>query len=128
MPPGINTYSESCTNDSGAPITLVSLMPHAHVYGTHFKATIVPAAGGSVLVLDQPYDFNYQVRYDAFGTVMSAGDQITTSCTFSNSSGGNVAYGLSTQQEMCYVFALAYPYGALDDGVLSLLGASNTCW
>jgi hypothetical protein len=29
---------------------------------------------------------------------------------------------------MCYQFALSYPYGALNNGVLSLIGATNTCW
>jgi hypothetical protein len=29
---------------------------------------------------------------------------------------------------MCYQFAYSYPVGALNNGVFSLTGATNTCW
>ena len=45
-----------------------------------------------------------------------------------NISSGNVAFGPSTEQEMCYQFAFSYPAGALENGILSLVGATNTCW
>jgi hypothetical protein len=60
--------------------------------------------------------------------VMHAGDRITSTCTFENTTTGNVAFGQSTHKEMCYQFAFAYPYGALNNGVVSLIGATNTCW
>ncbi len=34
----------------------------------------------------------------------------------------------SGMQEMCYQFTISYPYGALNNGVISLIGATNTCW
>ena len=40
----------------------------------------------------------------------------------------SVAFGPSSNQEMCYNFAYSYPAGALDNGVPSLVGATNTCW
>ena len=57
-----------------------------------------------------------------------AGDVIESTCTFNNTTTSSVAFGQSTEQEMCYQFALAYPYDALNNGVLSLIGATNTCW
>jgi len=60
--------------------------------------------------------------------VLNAGDSITSSCTFNNTTSGVIDFGQSTKQEMCYQFTFAYPYGALNNGVLSLIGASNTCW
>lgn len=45
-----------------------------------------------------------------------------------NTSDYGVAFRPSTDPEMCYQFAFAYPAGALENGVLSLVGATNTCW
>ena len=39
-----------------------------------------------------------------------------------------MAFGQPTTSEMCYQFAIAYPYDALNSGNLSLIGATNTCW
>jgi hypothetical protein len=74
-----------------------------------------------------PFDFNYQVHYDADVTLMP-GDTIQSFCEFRNDTDHSTPFGPSTKQEMCYQFAFSYPAGALDNGVVSLIGATNTCW
>jgi hypothetical protein len=43
--------------------------------------------------------------------LLNAGDTITTTCTFAQP----MTVGESTTAEMCYLFTLAYPKGALAD-------------
>lgn len=129
MPPGMHDFGGTCLNDSGAPITILGFTPHMHTIGIHMKSEVMRAAGGTEVVFDKPFQFDYQVNYMMDPPiVLQPGDSIKSTCTFLNDSGGNVAFGQSTGQEMCYQFALAYPYGALNNGVPSLIAATNTCW
>jgi hypothetical protein len=81
------------------------------------------------MAFDHPFQFDYQTNYRLNPTlVLQPGDAITSTCTYQNTGVGTVGFGQSTKQEMCYQFALSYPYQALDNGVLSLIGATNTCW
>jgi hypothetical protein len=109
------------------PIHIFMLWPHMHTYGRHMHSAVTRADGTSQDVFDKPFDFNYQITYEA-GIDLYPGDTITSTCTFNNTSDASVAFGPSTMQEMCYQFAFSYPAGALDNGVLSLVGATNTCW
>jgi hypothetical protein len=127
MPPGEHQFGGTCLNDSGAPITIFFFWPHMHEIGIHMRSVVQRAAGGMEEVFNMPFDFNYQIHYDA-NVVLLPGDRITSTCTFRNTTAGNVAFGPSTNQEMCYQFAFSYPVGALDNGVPSLIGATNTCW
>ncbi|MDH5673755.1 MAG: hypothetical protein OEZ06_16485 [Myxococcales bacterium] len=130
MGPGMHDKFGTCINDSGAPITIVAFLPHLHTYGINMRSE-VQRVGSTTweTVFDQPFDFNWQVHYMMDPPiVLQPNDAIKSTCTFFNDSGGTVAFGQSTNQEMCYQFAFSYPAGALDNGVLSLIGATNTCW
>jgi hypothetical protein len=85
--------------------------------------------GKTEMVFDKPFVFNQQVNYkeDPF-LILNPGDKIESTCTWTNPSANVVGFGQSTHDEMCYQFTAAYPYGALNNGVLSLIGATNTCW
>jgi len=130
MPPGQSEFGGTCTNNSGAPITIFGFSPHEHLLGINMRSVVQRAAGGAPeTVFDHPFLFDHQVNYMMDPPiVLQPGDKITSTCTFNNTTPANVAFGQSTKQEMCYQFALAYPYGALNNGVLSLIGATNTCW
>jgi hypothetical protein len=92
-------------------------------------SVIKRANGMNETVFDKPFDFNHQVHYPQDPLiVLPPGETITSTCTFDNTTNNSVAFGPSTEQEMCYQFAFSYPAGALDNGVLSLIGATNTCW
>jgi hypothetical protein len=120
----------TCLNDSGAPITIIGFTPHMHEIGSHMKSVVMPAAGGSPeTVFDEPFQFDYQTNYMLDPVVvLQPNDRITSTCTWTNDTTGLVRFGQSSKAEMCYQFALAYPYGALNNGVISLIGATNTCW
>jgi hypothetical protein len=128
MPAGqMSEFSGTCQNVSGAPINIVRFWPHMHQWGRNMKSTVVRATGATENVFEMPFDFNYQISYEAT-VVLQPGDAITSTCTFDNQSAAPVAFGPSSDQEMCYQFAFSWPAGALDNGVLSLVGATNTCW
>jgi Copper type II ascorbate-dependent monooxygenase, C-terminal domain len=133
MPPKVESkFSGTCAPGrmgmtGNEPIRIFSLWPHMHKLGRHMKSVVTRANGMTEEVFNKPFDFNYQVTYDA-SIDLHPGDTITSTCTFMNTSDYSVAFGPSTEQEMCYQFAFAYPAGALQNGVLSLVGATNTCW
>jgi len=123
--------SGTCVNDSTGPITIIGFTPHMHTIGIHMQSEVM-RAGGSTMenVFDMPFQFDYQTNYmlQAPGVVLMPGDSITSTCTWENKGFSSVGFGQSTTSEMCYQFALSYPYGALNNGVVSLIGATNTCW
>jgi hypothetical protein len=133
MPPGQRSdfegtcypSREGMTNDD--PIRIFTLWPHMHKYGRNMRSTVNRADGRVEEVFNKPFDFNQQITYDA-AIDLFPGDSITSTCTFDNTSDFAVAFGPSTEQEMCYQFAFSYPAGALDNFVFSLVGATNTCW
>jgi len=128
MPPGMSSKSGTCTNNSGAPITIIGFSPHMHTIGIHMKSEVMHA-GQSQTIFDQPFVFDSQVNYMLHPAYQfQPGDSITSTCTFNNTTAGVVDFGQSTTSEMCYQFTIAYPYGALNNGVISLIGATNTCW
>jgi hypothetical protein len=128
MPPGYKgEFSGTCPNDSAEPIHIFFFWPHMHETGRHMRSVVNRVGGMQEEVFDMPFDFNYQVHYDA-EVVLQPGDTITSFCSFENNTDLYVPFGPSTKQEMCYQFAFSYPAGALDNGVFSLIGASNTCW
>lgn len=130
MPAGRSSdFSGTCVNDSGAPITIMGWNPHMHLLGTNMKSVVTKANGQTETIFDHPFLFDHQVNYFLNpGYVLQPGDKITSTCTFNNTTTAPVAFGQSTKQEMCYQFTFSYPYGALNNGVLSLIGATNTCW
>lgn len=130
MPAGQRSeFTTGCTNNTAAPITIIGFNPHMHLLGVNMKSAVQRSTGAPETVFDEPFVFDQQVNYDMDPyVVLQPGDRIDTTCTFDNTTTANVAFGQSTNQEMCYQFAVSYPYGALNNGVLSLIGATNTCW
>jgi hypothetical protein len=100
-----------------------------HLLGVNMKSVVTHAGGGTETVFDHPFQFDHQVNYLLNPTYeLKPGDKITSTCTFNNTTSAPVAFGQSTTAEMCYQFTFGYPYGALNNGVISLIGATNTCW
>lgn len=102
------TWTGVCAPISQEPIHIVGVSPHMHLTGTHMKGTITRANGKKVTLHDEDFDFNYQRSYRK-NAVLMPGDTITTECTYSQP----MSFGESTQSEMCYLFTMAYPKGAL---------------
>jgi hypothetical protein len=126
---GVSQFVSACANDSGEPVTLVAFQPHMHRYGIRVTSVVEHAGGGAETVFDEPFTFG-QARAYALDprSVMAPGDSIRSTCTYENTTGMHVTFGQSASTEMCNQFAYAYPATALENGVISLIGANNTCW
>ena len=71
-----------------------------------------------IVMHDQPFKFGEQGSYGLDPPVMiTAGDTVTTTCTFDNDTSRNITFGESTENEMCFNFASYYPKGALICGL-----------
>jgi hypothetical protein len=106
------TWTGTCKPMSSEPIHILSVWPHMHLQGRHMKGTINRANGTKEILHDKDFDFNYQSLYKKNVTLMP-GESIVTECTYSKP----MSFGEATTDEMCYLFTMAYPKGALaDDG------------
>jgi len=109
------------------PIHVMSITPHMHQYGTHFKVELQGTDGSRQAIFDRPFDVGNQTWAETLVDI-PAGASLRTTCTFSNTSNALVPYGGPfSGGEMCYGFVLHYPARALDNGTRSLLGARNSC-
>ena len=114
-------------------IHLMALTPHMHLSGTHSKLILNRASGEAVTLFDEPYDFAEQRTFDlprdgsAPDVVMKPGDTLTSVCTFENESDAPIAAGIRTEDEMCQPMVVAWPAGALSNGLIpsTLLLASE---
>ena len=109
LPPNqISAQSGTCTVSGSQK--LFALFPHMHQLGTHFKTTLT--VGGVDQVLhDEVYDFEHQAVKEFNPISLSAGDKITTECTWNNTTTSVVGYGESSTTEMCYSILYRYPRG-----------------
>jgi hypothetical protein len=124
----IASHDSVCLNDSGSPISIAAIAPQMRRIGVHMQVVIEHLAGGTTVVHDHPFDYGWFALHSATA-LMQPGDGIRTECTFDNPYDfTSVGYGQSIVQETCYAFALSYPPRALDNGIGSLIGATNTCW
>ena len=87
-----------------------AVWPHMHQTGTEFRIDTTHASSTSTL-LDWNWNFNDQALYfPSNGTLSySAGDTITTTCTYVNTGANPVTFGELTGNEMCFDFFYYYP-------------------
>jgi hypothetical protein len=107
------------------PIHILYSWPHMHKLGRHMKSVVMRAAGGTDVLYDGDFSFNFQVTHDS-PLLLQPGDKITTTCSFENTTDSAVSFGQSTDKEMCFNFAYAWPGHALDNAG-DIGGATNTC-
>lgn len=114
----------TCLPRASEPIHIISAMPHMHLLGTQMKVTVNRVGGAAEVVHDEAFSFQNQ-RFYTEDIVINPGDAITTACTYR----APAFFGRGTNEEMCYWFALAYPAGALTDGlpVGAVTHGSNAC-
>jgi hypothetical protein len=114
----------TCVPTASEPIHIVGVSPHMHLKGKHMKGIVNRANGSSETLHDGAFSFNDQTFYPKDLTLMP-GDTITTTCEWSSLA----TFGKKTSDEMCYMFTLAYPKGALADGKVqgTSLHGSGAC-
>jgi hypothetical protein len=109
------------------PINVLYSWPHMHKLGTHLKSVVNRAAGGTETLYDGAFNFEFQVVYDTPMQLMP-GDTITTTCMFNNTTDRQIAFGASTQMEMCFNFTYAWPAHALDNPAAAIGASPNSCF
>jgi hypothetical protein len=119
------TAGSICNPNKGMwPITILRTWPHMHKYGRRMKTEITRAGGQKQMLINEPFDFDYQKGYPANPpVVLNQGDSLATTCDFQNTSSSVVTFGPNTEQEMCYNFVVAYPARALTSAGLM----ANSC-
>ncbi len=107
LPPGEQTtLSGRCVFNNDA--TVISVWPHMHQVGVHMKVTH-EAAGGDVVLHDQPFSFAEQTNWPITPEVVKAGEDILTECTWDNTTGATIYFGDSSEAEMCFSGLYRYP-------------------
>ncbi len=101
-------WSGTCAPLGQQPIHILAVVPHMHKQGVHMKGTITRKDGKKEVLHDEPFDFEYQRLYEK-DVWLQPGESILTECTFAQP----MSFGTSTDAEMCYLFTVAYPKGAL---------------
>lgn len=133
MPPHqMSTFSGTCPPsrkgmNATDPINIIMWTPHMHQLGVRMQSFVNRKGGMRETVFDKPFDFNQQLHYPADVKLMP-GDTLTATCTFNNTTNMGVPFGESSDTEMCYQFVTSWPAHALENGVASLIGATNVCW
>jgi hypothetical protein len=109
----------TCNITGNAPITLLSVSPHAHKNAKHMKFTVERANGEKIVMHDEPFNFEEQTSYALKPpVVLKSGDRVITTCTFTNPEDRAITFGEDTGNEMCFNFAVYEPMGALTCGGL----------
>ena len=100
-------YSASSTSTLPAGKTLIAIFPHMHQLGTHFRSEIVRGTG-SVVLWDEDYQFESQEFALITPVPVLGGDQVTTTCTWVNTTEAPVRWGDSSKAEMCFSILMSY--------------------
>lgn len=90
------------------PIHLIGVIPHMHKLGVRAFLSVNRNYTERVL-LDVPYTFKDQRVHPMDDVLIHSGDVVTTRCTWNNTTGRLVDYGMSSDQEMCANFGLYWP-------------------
>jgi hypothetical protein len=110
IPPGAQRLEikSTCTVRSTEPVTIITSSPHMHGLGVHAKLSVQRADGKTEMIHDKSFNFEEQTTWP-INTVVNNGDRVTTTCVYTNDRGQRVGFGLNTEDEMCFNFALYYP-------------------
>jgi len=88
------------------------VQPHMHQTGVHMKGVAHSSVAGDVVLRDGTYDFESQLVYSIKEVPMKRGDVVDVECTFDNQTAGPIAFGESSDQEMCFLVLHRYPAAA----------------
>ncbi|MEY4582049.1 MAG: hypothetical protein RL701_6752 [Pseudomonadota bacterium] len=109
------------------PVHIIGFWPHMHQLGTGMEAWVKHPDGTKEKIFDKPFDFNRQIHYMQ-NYDLQPGDALQAVCHYNNTTDYGIPFGESSNSEMCYLFTMSWPSHALENGVPSLIGATNTCW
>jgi hypothetical protein len=116
-PNGTAVAGDTCTPNTGQQATILRVWPHMHLTGTHAKMDLIRPGAPPQTLHDGDFAFENQTMYELPAPVtVNPGDRLDVRCTFENREPRVINFGEGSTEEMCYVFTLAYPAGALHNG------------
>lgn len=108
------TAGDTCTPNQGKAATILRVWPHMHLTGTHATLDLIRQNGAREKIHDGDFSFHNQTMYELPQPVtVNPGDRLDAKCTFQNREARTINFGEGSTEEMCYIFTLAYPAGAL---------------
>jgi hypothetical protein len=125
-PGGVGTCSNLFKDSDSGTATIITSAPHMHKLGTGFTTEQIRDGERIAYVSNVPtgsWRFDGQTHYPhsevspgGSRILVEPGDQLITTCYYSNPSPFPVGFGGSTEAEMCYDFVVAYPIAQLRRG------------
>jgi hypothetical protein len=118
VPAKATDYSSpsKCTAQvTGGSAYFLGTSPHMHKLGVHGYLGH-SRAGVQTVLHDDVFDFNDQRIYPLQNFEVKSGDELTTTCTYTNPTNQAVTFGENTGNEMCFNFTTYYPMGNLTCG------------
>lgn len=107
--------------DMRGPTSFFAVFPHMHQLGTHIRVW-ADVGGAEMVVHDADYLFEAQ-GFTSFNPIaLATDDSIHVECTYNNTTGGEVGFGDSSTEEMCFAISYRYP-PAPDDSIPGAI-----CW
>jgi len=107
VPPGVSTQSGGCAMNGD--VTIFAVGPHMHQLGIEMKVTANSTPEGTTVLHDDLYTFYEQRLYPITPIQMNQGDMLNVDCKYNNTTGSNVTFGDSSNQEMCFATLYRYP-------------------
>ncbi len=103
------------------------MAPHMHELGRFAKAELVRPDGTLQTLHEGAFDFSEQTAYFQDNVWVEPGSSIRTTCTWDTSR--KIVFGFASDEEMCFIYTLAYPVGALSGAGLEkgVVGGELNC-
>lgn len=90
--------------------SLFALWPHMHKLATHQKIELLRGNDPPVILHDMPYDFEEQKYWLQSPEIqLQPQDRIRVTCKYNNTTMGQVGFGDSSDEEMCFGGMYRYP-------------------
>jgi hypothetical protein len=101
--------------------------PHMQELGRHAKIEVLRKNGMVEKVHDANFDFQEQTAYFQPELWLEQGESIRTTCSWSKTR--RIVFGFASDEEMCFVYTLSYPVGALagQGGEFGVTGGNLNC-
>jgi hypothetical protein len=114
LPPHqLTTVTGQCTPKASVPVHIIQQSPHMHRLGVHATLIVNRKDGSKEPLRDAPFDFANQQQYQVPDVIIHAGDTLTTTCQYDNTTDNTVTFGEKTSDEMCFNFVVAWPINQL---------------
>jgi mono/diheme cytochrome c family protein len=100
-----------CTVTTTSDVHFLGITPHMHKLGVHARLELKRGSAPVSVLYDGAYNFEEQTLKPLPDIQILNGDVLTTTCTYENTTDRDVAWGDSTEDEMCFNWMRYYPKG-----------------